>query len=149
MALPRYHHNGLTTHFLLNIIINWYTYTISTTPPRRCHYSKTSQHPCYFGNNKGDRGSVKKSQNFDIVVHQQFLDAVRWNGNHRCCHLATVALVIPLQYKWQCHCRWMPLVASLESSRSLRIPGPLMNIQRVSATQQSTVGPLTDINSAL
>ena len=151
MALPRDHHNGLTTHFLLNIVLNLATGAVSNTPTWRCHYSKTSQHLCYFGKNnkKGGRVSVKKQSKFWRFHHRPFLDSVRWNGNHPCCHLTMVTLVIPLQSQCQYHCQRIPLVASLKLSRSVSIPGPSTNIRSVSVAQQSTVVFLTAINSAL
>ena len=82
MALPREHHNVLTTHFLLTIIINWTTLYLSTTPKWRCHHSKTSQHMYYFKNNNKQRGSRVsfKNQFFDVFVTDNFRMLCAYNG---------------------------------------------------------------------
>ena len=150
MAFPRDHYNGLTTHFLLTLILNWITCYISTIHQWRCHHYKTPQHQCYFvkNNKKGGRTSVKKS-NFRRFCHKQFLDAVQWKRTHQCRNLEISTLVITLHSQWHCHRQRMPLDASWKLSSSVRGPGPSTNVWSVSEAQKSTVGLLTAINSQL
>ena len=82
MALPREHHNGLTTHFLITLILDWTTWSVSNTTKFRCHRLKTSQHLCYFGNNNKQRGSsvILKSQIIDIFATDNFRMMCDENG---------------------------------------------------------------------
>ena len=95
---------------------------------------------------KGVVRQLKKS-NFRRFRHRQFSYAVGLKWTQQSCHLAMGTPVSPLYSQWHYHCHRMPLEAQLKSSRSVRGPGPLTNIWSVSAAQQSTVGPLTAINS--
>ena len=151
MALPREHHNGLTNHFLITLILNWTTCAVSVTPQRHCQHLKTSRPLCYLGNNNKQRGShvILKRSIFRRFCHRQFSDDVRWRWTHRCCHLAILTLVSPLHSQWHCYFLTMHMSASPTLSRLTRGPGPLTNVPSVSTTQQSTVGTLTAINSAL
>ena len=65
MDLPREHHNGLTTNFLLTIKFNWNTYFVYTTTQCHGNHSNTAQNLRYFGNDNKQRGArVSKNANF-------------------------------------------------------------------------------------
>ena len=147
MALPREHHNGLTTHFLLTITLNWTTCAISATPQWCFHNSKTSHHLCYFVKKNKLRGTCV-SKTFRRFCQQQHSDSVRWRWTHRCCHLVIVTLASPFHSQWNCHCINMTLKTSPKLSMLARGLGPSTNVWRISAAWQSTAGSWTSINSA-
>ena len=113
--------------------------------------SKTSQHLCYFRKNnkqRGSRVSFFKNSIFDVFATGNFRMLCDWKWTHQCYHLAMETLIITLHSQWHCHCKRMTLSASPESSRLVRVPGMSTNVWSIYAAQQSTVGPLTAINSA-